>query len=134
MRNSYTDHLTRPTTAVSDHESLFLGGGEQPHAATHVQRVVRPVNDHRSEIRITGQHRGTERVHDAAIGGMCRYWVPVTINGDRQDDRLFRRFRGSSAGEGWAVAASVEEGEGDEVLGVLEAVGHAGEDADLGVG
>ena len=40
--------------------------------------------------------------------------------------RLFCFFRGSvSAGEGWAVAASVEEAEGDEVVGGAEAVGDA---------
>lgn len=38
-----------------------------------------------------------------------------------------------SAGEGWAVAASVEEAEGDHVVGGLEPVGEAGEQPEFGV-
>ena len=38
-----------------------------------------------------------------------------------------------SAGEGRAVAASVEEAEGDEVVGGAEPVGDAGEESELGV-
>ena len=39
-----------------------------------------------------------------------------------------------SVGEGGAVAAEVEHGGGDECLGGVEAVGHAGDQSDLGVG
>ena len=39
----------------------------------------------------------------------------------------------SLAGALGAVTAAVEEGEGDEVVGIGEAVGDAGEDSDLGV-
>jgi len=39
----------------------------------------------------------------------------------------------SSPGAGWAVAAAVEQGECDEVVGVGEPVGDAGQDPDLGV-
>jgi hypothetical protein len=48
---------------------------------------------------------------------------------------LFCCIRGSgSAWEGGSVAAEVEHGEGDEVVGVGESEGHAGDQADLGVG
>ena len=39
-----------------------------------------------------------------------------------------------SAGQRWAVAAAIEQGEGDEVLGFAEPVGDAGEQAQLRVG
>src|SRR5512144_649133 len=38
------------------------------------------------------------------------------------------------AGEGWAVAAEREHGEGDERFGFVESEGHAGEQSNLGVG
>jgi len=38
-----------------------------------------------------------------------------------------------SAGKGWAVAAAVEVGEGDEVLRVFQAVGDPGQEPQLGV-
>lgn len=51
------------------------------------------------------------------------------------------RFRGSccvgfdcSTGQRRTVTASIKECEGDEVVGFFEAVGHAGQDAELGVG
>src|SRR5512144_1242758 len=38
------------------------------------------------------------------------------------------------AGEGWAVAAEREHGEGEERVGFVESEGHAGEQSNLGVG
>ena len=38
------------------------------------------------------------------------------------------------AGQGWAVAAEREHGEGDERFGFVESEGHAGEQSNLGVG
>ena len=47
-------------------------------------------------------------------------WLPCRFRGS---------WGGSSPGQEWAVTASVEEGEGDEVVGFFEAVGHACEHA-----
>jgi len=41
---------------------------------------------------------------------------------------------GRPAGEGWAVAASVEEGEGDEGFGLLNPKDMRGEEPQFGVG
>jgi len=73
----------------------------------------------------------------AVVGSLAarrHLYSALELTGTLVNRRLSCRIRGSvSSGQGWAVAAEGQHGEGDQGVGVLEAEGGAGDEPDLGV-
>ena len=104
-----------------NHETLRLWVRKAEVDAGHRPGVT---SEDRSRIQVLERENRELRRANEILKAAAHFW-------------LFVRFRGScggvSAGEGWAVAAAVEEAKGDQVVGGAEPVGDAGEEPELGV-